>query len=820
MQPVEAIVKELFGRAAELPVKEREAFLQREAAGDIAVIARVKELLDAATAASMALPAPVVAGADWPPQTLTLPTSIGSYRATHVLGRGGMGVVYEAEQAKPARKVALKVIRRDVCSPRMVARFERESELLGRLVHPGIGAIYEAGSAETEHGPQSFFAMELVDGIPLTEFADKAHLSTSQRLELMIRVCDAVEHAHRHGVIHLDLKPGNILVTPAGQPKVLDFGIARASDLASASATLRTTTREIVGTLPYMSPEQVNDPRGVDTRADVYALGVVLFELLVGRVPFDLRSCTLHEAFRIISEQPPPSIAASNPSFHGDLATIVACALDKDKSRRYGSAAALGDDLRRFLKHEPIAARRPTVSYTFSKWVARNRVAAGLGFVAMAGILTGALLALAYGVSEAKQRTIAESSLQTARNERDLSAAVTDYLVKDVFQADGTEGSSSRLRLIDILEPASLKVHQRLVRRPYIELRVRGALGHAWLAAGSPQRARREFEEAINLQGTAPEAHPEEIEDLELGKGEALWRQERADLAEPLIRDVVAARQARLGDHDDATLDAMEQLAGALKHAKRLDEADVVFRSVETAYAALQPAKRPDLLRTQYNRALVEVARGRVAPRGSDAARNCYEHALPLMAAAVSESQSQLHPSDGSPATVDADVAIREAELAKLYISLGRNTEALPAAVTSLKRLDALLGHEHWRTIEMRANLAYLYLQTQQFQEAAAILPTALDQYRRVRGVTFGETIGVTQMLAQALAKTGRCDDSEPVLRQAYENLRDGIAEEPADTARAKKLALFAAEYFASNGISARSEEWQKLAEETPRDSN
>lgn len=229
-----------------------------------------------------------------------IPSAIGRYRVLDVLGRGGMGIVYRAEQDQPHRQVALKVIHPGLVQPEFLRRFARESEALGRLQHPGIAQIYEAGTADTPDGPQSYFAMELVRGQSLSEHAQTQSLSLQQRLELFAKICDAVHYAHRQGVIHRDLKPANVLVDADGNPKILDFGVARLTD-SDVQATRQTSVGEVIGTLQYMSPEQVNaDPEEIDTRSDVYSLGVVLFELLSGRLPYDLSSKLIYEAARVI----------------------------------------------------------------------------------------------------------------------------------------------------------------------------------------------------------------------------------------------------------------------------------------------------------------------------------------------------------------------------------------------------------------------------------------------------------------------------------------------------------------------------------------
>jgi WD40 repeat protein len=315
------------------------------------------------------------------PPVDTLPGRIGRYRILRLLGEGGMGVVYEAEQEQPRRTVALKVIKLGFASQRQLRRFEQESRALGRLQHPGIAQIYEAGSADSGFGPQPYFAMELIRGESLLQYAETHQLKTRQRLELIAKVCEAVQHAHQRGIIHRDLKPGNILVDESGQPKVLDFGVARATD-SDAQVTLQTDVGQLVGTLAYMSPEQVlADPLEIDTRSDVYALGVILYELLAGRLPYAIGT-QVHETVRTIREVDPVPLRSTSRSYRGDIETIVGKALEKDKARRYASAAGMAADIQRYLNNEPITARRPSAAYLLQKFARRNKlpVAAAAAF--------------------------------------------------------------------------------------------------------------------------------------------------------------------------------------------------------------------------------------------------------------------------------------------------------------------------------------------------------------------------------------------------------------------------------------------------------
>ncbi|MCA9223467.1 MAG: serine/threonine protein kinase, partial [Planctomycetales bacterium] len=288
-----------------------------------------------------------------------LPQQIGRYNIIRQIGRGGMGVVYEAEQENPSRTVALKILPPGFGSPAVLRRFQREANVLGRMRHPGITQIFEAGVAELASATgikmrQPFIAMELVPGLPIDKYVRENDLTVNEKLRLFAMVCDAIQHAHNNGVIHRDLKPNNILVEPDGQPKVLDFGVSRVTHAESLAVSLQTHTGQIVGTIPYMSPEQVQgDPDSVDERTDVYSLGVVLYELLSGRLPHDLRNRSIPDAIRVIQEDEPSRLSSLDRAFRGDIDTILCKSMEKEKDRRYASAAAIAADIRRYLAYEP-----------------------------------------------------------------------------------------------------------------------------------------------------------------------------------------------------------------------------------------------------------------------------------------------------------------------------------------------------------------------------------------------------------------------------------------------------------------------------------
>jgi WD40 repeat protein len=427
----------------------------------------------------------------------TSPGRIGRYRLLRVIGQGGMGVVYEAEQDQPRRPVALKIIKPGMANPELLRRFEQESQALGRLQHPGIAQIYEAGTVDTGFGPQPYFAMELIHGPSARTYVDVHQLDTSQRLKLIIKICEAVQHAHQRGLIHRDLKPGNILIDENGMPKVLDFGVARVTD--SDSKSTQTDVGWLVGTVAYMSPEQVlADPLDIDTRSDVYSLGVIYFELLAGRLPYPI-SKKVHETIQTIREKDPIRLGSVNRDFRGDIETIAGKALEKNRDRRYASAAEMAADIQRHLDHEPIAARPPSAGYQLRKFAQRNRAlvtgiaAVFIALVAGVGIATRyanqlqAALERAYKseasekhlrLNETALRQVKEAALinaqeATAAKERALAASELSLYHDSINLADRESQDSNINRSDAFLDhaPASLRnwEYYFLLRRNHME---------------------------------------------------------------------------------------------------------------------------------------------------------------------------------------------------------------------------------------------------------------------------------------------------------------------------------------------------------------
>lgn len=405
---------------------------------------------------------PPLSGAEFSgaPDRETTPPVIRGYEIIRVIGEGGMGVVYEAYQEIPRRRVAIKILRAGLLTPALLRRFTHEVEVLGRLEHPTIARIYDAGSSETGGVSQPYFAMEFIEGLPIIRYAKEHQFSVREKVELIQKVAHGVQYAHQKGIIHRDITPANILVNTQGQPKILDFGVARATETDMRLTLAPTDVGVLLGTLLYMSPEQASgNVAEVDVRTDVYALGMLTFELLAGQTPYRLDPKRLDAAIRTIHEIDPPPISSLNRELAGDLEVIVQKAIEKDKERRYSSAEAFAEDINRFLQNRPIAARPPSVSYRISKFAKRHRA---LAIAILAGFLalgTGTTLAVV-GLLRARAAQVearnaeAQAIRERERAERNLAKALSTV---DQFTTYAAES-----QLADI--PKAAPVRAQLLR--------------------------------------------------------------------------------------------------------------------------------------------------------------------------------------------------------------------------------------------------------------------------------------------------------------------------------------------------------------------
>ncbi|MEI6241514.1 MAG: protein kinase [Planctomycetia bacterium] len=412
------------------------------------------------------LASPTPAGVDLGPGT-----RLGDVTIVRLVGEGGMGRVYEGLQGMPCRTVAVKVIRPGVLSPAATRRFEHEAQILGRLTHPGIARIYSVGLQVHAGVSMPYFVMEYVeDAKSITAFARDRDLRSRDRVALFCEACRAVAHGHQKGVIHRDLKPGNVLVDAAGHPKVIDFGVSRTTDADVARTTMLTDIGQLVGTLQYMSPEQFDgDVDEIDVRADVYALGVVLYELLAGRPPYDIAKRPVYEAARIVHETEPKSLATVNPKLRGDLATIVTKCLEKERSRRYSSAAELEADLGRYLRGEPIAASPPRLIDGLVRLARRHRLAAAAAAASMTALMAAVIGISMFAVQAERERKVAVAERQRAD---DASREATRQLYVANLQSMQAALDARNIRLARRLYADNLAI----VGNPLpLEMRVLGA---------------------------------------------------------------------------------------------------------------------------------------------------------------------------------------------------------------------------------------------------------------------------------------------------------------------------------------------------------
>jgi formylglycine-generating enzyme required for sulfatase activity/tRNA A-37 threonylcarbamoyl transferase component Bud32 len=362
-----------------------------------------------------------------------LPDKIGDYTILRQIGQGGMGVVYEAEQLAPKRRVAIKLLHPLQATDERLRRFRNEVALLGQLQHPGIARIYEASTYDAGRGPQPFFAMELVDGVDLRTYCERNELARAARLDLLARVADIVQHAHEHGIVHRDLKPDNILVDQRGHPRVLDFGIAHAGADSTALSTALTKEGQLVGTLAYMAPEQLRQDGGAVTpRVDVFALGVLGFELLLGRLPRETEDLPLAQYIGELAGSEPTRAGVLDTDLRGDVDTILGKALETEPSRRYESAAALAADLRRHLANEPIRAHPPSTAYLVAKFVKRNRPLVAGAVATLVVAVVGAVIATVFGLAATRRA----SEVETKNKDILRLSAAEDY--EDLIQRAGT----------------------------------------------------------------------------------------------------------------------------------------------------------------------------------------------------------------------------------------------------------------------------------------------------------------------------------------------------------------------------------------------
>jgi tetratricopeptide (TPR) repeat protein/predicted Ser/Thr protein kinase len=753
-------IAEIYQHVCELPFEERGSFLTEVCRGDDDFRREIDSLL----CQDVSCDGPLERVAQHVDSTHPHPASIGGYRILRLIGEGGMGVVYEAEQDHPRRIVALKVLKSALAGPELKRRFALESEALGRLQHPGVARIYEAGFAETEFGPQPYIAMEFIRGPSLLDHANQKRLNTGARLELMIRIAEAVEHAHQRGIIHRDLKPANILVDDAGQPKILDFGVARITD-ADANATRQTSLGDLVGTLAYMSPEQfLGDPSLIDQRSDVYSLGVIFYELLAERPPYNL-SRQLPEAARIVQEQDPPFLGAHKKEFRGDLETIAAKSLQKERSARYASAAELAADIRRYLALEPILAKPPTAIYQARKFIARHRVLVSAVLVVFVVLLGGIAASTAEAIRAARERDRALRAEQVA-------SAVNDFLQNDLLaqasaraQAGARTAPDPDLKVRTALDRAAARIPGKFDFQPVVEASIRRTIGLAYFDMNLLSEAQPQLERAADIRKRVLGAqHPDTLTSLdELG---GLYNlQGKYPEAEKLLAEVLAARRRVLGEQDRGTLATMSNFALAVSYEGDDARAAPILADVLHAFRRLLGDQHPDTLSVMDSLATTYLRLGRFA-EGVSLLERELELKMHLMGAEHPNTINCMH------------------NLATGYRSLGRFARADSLFLTAWKARRKALGGDHWETQNTRYSLGISYRAQGRYAEAEKLFKESAATLARGLGPEHPLTLKVLHNLGEMYRLQQRLDEAESIFNLVLEARRRTLGSENPATAQ------------------------------------
>ena len=654
--------------------------------------------------------------------------AVGSYRLLEALGEGGMGEVWLAEQTRPMRRhVALKIVKLGMDSAQIVARFEAERQALALMDHPAIAKVFDAGV--TPEG-RPYFAMEYVRGEALTQYCDRQRLTTEQRLELFLHVCEGVQHAHQKGIIHRDLKPSNILVTVQDDhsvPKIIDFGVAKAVNQPLTEHTLHTSLGGFVGTAEYMSPEQAESGAvDIDTRADVYALGVVLYELLTGVLPFDrhvFQEKNLDEIRRTLRDVDPPRpstrIALFGPSstetssnrrseparlassLRGDLDWITMKALEKERTRRYATANALAMDIRRHLSNEPVLASPPSAVYRARKFVRRHR----FGVTAAAAAL---VLLVGFAAAMAIQTQRVARERDRADREATTATQVSEFLVSLFRVSDPGQARGSSLTAREVLDNGARRIETELAGQPEIQGRLLAVIGDVYANLALYSQAEAVLTRSLEIRGRALGQESLDSAASANKLAAVFGRQGKLAQAEPLIRQALEVRRRVLGAEHPDTVTSLSNMSNLLYSQGNVKEAEM------------------------YAREALDIRRrtlGNDAPETLDSLNN--------VAAIVSHWNQ-----------AEAEAYVRE-------------------AVVRSRRVQ---GQDHPKTLLFLRHHADLLRETGKYPESELVLRQVLDGQQRVLGTDHVDRLATRGRLGEVLRLQGKLSEAEVELQAVLEH--------------------------------------------------
>lgn len=721
-------------------------------------------------------PIPAVFQADDPTPE---PKSVGAYRLIKKLGEGGMGQVWLAEQTAPVkRQVALKLIKGGLYDSAVIQRFESERQSLAVMNHPAIAKVFDAGS--TKDG-QPYFVMEYVEGPPITRYCDIKKLKIRERLELFIKLCEGVQHAHQRAIIHRDLKPSNVLVAEVDGkplPRIIDFGIAKAiSSQPSAEQTMFTKAGAVIGTPGFMSPEQA-DPSvlDVDTRTDVYSLGVLLYVLLTGTLPFDSereKKKPIDEVLRQLREDDPPSPSAKvnteretgtvaaerrgtdakqlTKLLRGDLDWITMKAVEKDRARRYGMPSDLAADIERYLENRPVVARPASTAYRLEKYVRRHRI----GVSAAAGL---ALLLAGFMVTQAielrrirQERDRATQERDRANRERDRATRITDFMTGMFQVSDPSLARGNKVTAREILDKASKQIDPGLSKDPELQAQMMLTMGNVYQKLGltAPAQSLLTHSADIRSRVLGPE-HPETLRtrnDL----ANVLFEEGRFAEAEKSYGETLEIRRRVLGPEHPDTLQSMNNVAIVLVAEGHFADAVKMLRALLEIKTRVLGTEHPDTVNTMNNLAQPLYAQGHLAE-----AEKLYAQTLEIRRRTLGLD---------APETLAAI-----GNLANVLDDEGHHAEAEKMMRDSLEIKTRVLGPEHRDTLMSMHNLGDILYEEGRYDEAEKVLRQTRDISRRVLGPEYPDTAASTYSLGSIALRRGNRGEALADLREAVDH--------------------------------------------------
>ncbi|MCX6575961.1 MAG: tetratricopeptide repeat protein [Candidatus Aminicenantes bacterium] len=696
----------------------------------------------------------------------------GKYRLVEELGKGGMGVVFLADQTAPVkRQVALKIIKLGMDTHHVVARFEAERQALAVMDHPNIAKVFDGGATDTG---RPYFVMELVKGIPLTTYCDQNELTTRERLELFIPICEAVQHAHQKGVIHRDLKPSNVLVAVQDGkpvPKIIDFGIAKAIDHRLAESTLFTEQGLLIGTPAYMSPEQAEmSGLDIDTRTDIYSLGVMLYELLIGVLPFDqkmLRAAAFNEIQRIIREIDPPRAstqivklgetnttiaehrrtdpASLHRQLKGDLDCILMRAMEKDRTRRYETATSLAMDINRHLHNEPISARPPSTTYRLAKFARRHKVGLAAGVAVFLALVAGLVLATTGLIRAKRAEAVAAGERDRANQETKTTRRVSDFLVSIFQVSDPRQALGNTITAREILDKGAARVEEELKGEPLVKARLMDTMGTVYMNLGLFPQAAPLAERALEVR--RQELAPDDPLIAESMNSLGALRYTMGNLAEAekLFRGALDIRRKKLGEENYEVSTSLNDLAMTLNALGRYDEAEPLFRQALAIRQKLFGKEHPDIAQSLNNLGMFLYRRAK------------YEEAEKLFRQALEMNRRLL-------GEVHPEIASYLNNLGMVLRDSGQLAEAETTFRQSVDLHHKLYGPDHPNYGNSVVNLAALLVRTGKFEEAERYYLEVIALYNKIYSENNFNTATVKSLLGECLTKTKKFPQAEKLL--------------------------------------------------------